>query len=256
MKIINLAYSIVLLFSLNSLPVKGGEYKLIYEDKQTGYSIADTSGACQAYENNLNRFKHIPYGMACGRNLDSELGFSRPNWERLDPMRYTELIREIYMTHKSKPEFIEDSTKWKKYVKDQVDAGKLTLEFTQLYIGRNKERVNFGRIGRNIPCDEVKSFNSFLWYGIEHIYRVDDDLIHLVNDRELGHGAGNLILYKNRVLTDRFYGDSAETKKLIKRDATLDLYEVDPTGIGLLCEYYYFGDSQPLPESQKQQSPK
>ncbi|MGW8247276.1 MAG: hypothetical protein ACWGOV_04125 [Acidiferrobacterales bacterium] len=243
MKIINLIYLLIPLSILNSVPVQAGEYKLIKEDKKTGYSIADTSGVCQAYEKNLNKFRHIPYGMACERSLDPNSGFTRPIWKPLDPFKYSDLIREIFQTRKTKQAELEDPNKWKQYVENEAKQGKLILEMARINTGNRERVVTFLRIRTNKKCSGEKTYNSAFTSGARDIYRVNNDLTHLTKHPFLGFGKGNLIVYKNRIFTDRYYGDAPVTKNIIGHDATLELDEVEPNRVGLLCIYYYYDGS-------------
>ena len=239
MKVHFLFCSLALLYLFNSIPVLAGGYKLIFEDKKSGYSIADTSRVCGEYENNLKRFKYLSYGMACERKLDPELGFTRPNWVKLEPIQHTELVREIYMTRKSKPEFIEDSEKWKDYVKNETNKGELSLEVARINMGSGKDAISFVRIGTNRKCDEVQRFNSLGSPNMQKIFRVNNDLKHLAGNPEIGYGKENLILYRGRIYADHYYGVPLEVKTNMGRDATLVLYIVRENRVGQLCKYYY-----------------
>jgi len=243
MKIINLIYLLIPLSVLFSLPVNAGQYKLIYEDKITGYSIADSSGVCKAYEKNLRKFKNIPYGMACERSLDLALGFTRPKWEKLNPMHHLDLIRQIYMTYITKPAFIGDKVKWRNYIKSEIDNDRLTLEKTNIILKDKKEEFRFVRISNNGKCNEKEAFKSAVSFSSKEIYSVSGNLKKLLLQPKFGYGPGDLMIYKNRILTDQFYGAPPEAKNNIGIKPVLELDEVNPGSVGRLCNFYYYGKS-------------
>jgi hypothetical protein len=75
------AVLVSLIFTLFTAVVHAGEYKLIKED--------DLGWVCAAYEKNLTRISHLPYGIACRRELDENPGFTRPTWKKFHILKAT-----------------------------------------------------------------------------------------------------------------------------------------------------------------------
>ncbi|BAU49419.1 hypothetical protein SVA_2871 [Sulfurifustis variabilis] len=229
--------------AVSSVSADAGRYELIEEDNpRENYQFADIDGVCAAYQENLKRFEDLPYGMACERQLDSRLGFTRPVWQRLDPMKYPELVQDIFRHlgwHKI--ESPEDRRPWMERLKDKVERNRLTMEITRADANRDGLPDNVVRIWDDMPwrqCDPKKRLAGEIG-DRKAIVVADPNLIKIV-DYFAGSAFDNVFLYKDRLYSDTFYGNTPTLRMKQGRDATLYIVRFTRHGaISGECKFHY-----------------
>jgi len=221
-------FPIVLLSTIIALTANlsfAGHYELIKkDDPQENYQFSDVDGVCTAYEENLKRFEHLPHGMACERQLDPKLGFSRPTWQKLDPMKYPDLVQDIFRRQNwDKNEPPNDKRPWIERLKERVEKNHLTMEITQADANRDGAPDNIIRIWSDTPdraCEPKRRLEG--WMGDRKTIVVADPSLTKVADYFGGGSADdNVFFYKSRVYSDMFFGNTSTLRARQGRDATL-----------------------------------
>lgn len=227
------------LCTLIATPAVAGRYELIKRDVPgESYQYSDIpGGVCEAYEKNLNRFSDRPNGMACGREIDPELGFTRPKWERLDPLKYKELAKDIGRFQGSCPKPPAGQSVDPKCL-DGVFARMIEngffLELTHLDINEDGNPDTVVRTGRDWPCDPNVESN-FRHPPYESLYVADAGLTRVLDaSRFIDQVGGDIFRYRGRVYSDMLFGGPYPD-----REGTLYLFRFGSHGPGEICRLYY-----------------
>ncbi len=226
------------LCTLIATPAVAGRYELIKRDvPRESYQYSDIlGGVCEAYEKNLNRFSDRHNGMACGREIDPELGFTRPKWERLDPLKYKELAKDIGRFQGSCPKPPAGQSvdpKCLDGVFTRMIENGFVLELTHLDINEDGNPDTVVRTGRDWPCDP-NTESDFRHPPNKNLYVVDAGLTRVLDfSRSIG-APGDIFLYGGRVYSDMLFGNPHPD-----RQGTLYLFRFGRHGPGEICRFYY-----------------
>ncbi len=222
-----------------ALTAQAGRYELVkIDDPQENYQFADVNGVCVAYEENLKRFEHLPYGMACERQLDPKLGFTRPRWQKFDVMQHAVLVRNIFRFLHWDKNLASDSRSWEEQLREMIVPHKpggrypLVMELTQVDLNHDGKLENIVRIGIEHPCDLKEAFRQ----GIpdKGLVVVDSGLGKINEDfsRDLFQTSGDVFLYRGIAYSDKFYA---------AKGGYLSLHSIYARGPGPECRYDYYG---------------
>ncbi len=128
--------------------VFSGEFVLIKKNDPIGshgYVYSDTSGVCKTYENNLKQFKNEPFGMSCGRKINTELGLTRTEWVKLDILEHEELVRDIFRAEHWEESLPKEKSLWVEYLKNRIKKDSPELEMTGLDVDGDGQPENILR---------------------------------------------------------------------------------------------------------------
>jgi hypothetical protein len=224
-----------------------GRYELVKRSDPgggRGYVYSDVpGGVCEAYEKNLARFADEPYGMACGRKLDPALGFTRPKWERLDPWKHQDLMKDIRRVHDwNRPADI-DPNDWEGLLKRVIEWG-LVVELARVDLDGDGKSENLLRTGKERLCDPKDEIKRSSSWGKE-IVIVDSALTKV--EAKIGP-PDDVFLYKGNVYSDML-GQSGQSGRPGGPDAALFLFGFLRYGAGTKCIFHYYADPRSQPNS-------
>lgn len=218
-----------------------GRYELIRkDDPRESYQFSDIEGVCAAFEKNLKRFEDRPYGMACRRELDPKLGFSRPTWEKLDVMKHLDLALDILRFSGWDKTLPVDPRPWPERIKDMVEKQHLTLELTRLDVNRDGKPDNLVRFGFERPCDSRKMLEQGLTGRNKALYMIEPSLKKVDPSSRHSGIYDDVFLFKGHIYTDTFWDEPLSTRSERKRDATLELFGFFEKGAAPICKFHYF----------------
>ena len=249
------AVVLLLFLSLSTMPAGAGRYVLIKQSAPgESYAYSDVpGGVCEAYEKNLARFAYEPYGMACGRKLDPALGFTRPRWERLDPWKHQELMKEINRVQGWNRPVDIDPNDWEGLLKRIIEWG-LVVELARVDLDGDGKPENIVRTGKkDWPCDakeEIKKGSM----GRKRMMIVDPALTKV---EATIIPPDDVFLYKGRVYSDALYGFgfSENVRRKEGRDAELFLFGFLRYGAGAQCKFHYYAAPHIKPELKGRSKP-
>jgi hypothetical protein len=225
------------------------EYKLLrHTDPIEGVYSDFVIGVCTAMEENFKKYKDRPYGMACKRELDPALGFTRPKWERLDILKHQELAMAIIHYRKWDVNLGPDPRPWPERLKHMVEKENLTMDIVRLDLNRDGKPDNLVRFGFDRPCDAKELAEKGVSSGGGRILYVIDSTLTKV-DPYTGRGVDtspldDVFLFKGIVYTDEFWSMPLPARSHAKKDGTLGVIEFNQHGAAQLCAFRYF-DSTP-----------
>jgi hypothetical protein len=234
---------ISILIAFLVMPVLAGEYKLLREgDPAEKAYFLDTTGVCTAMEQNLKKFRDRPYGMACKRELDPALGFTRPMWEGLDVMAHAALVQDIFRFEgwdKSRP---LDGQSWEQRLRELVRMNGLVLELARIDLNYDGTPENLVRIGNdNRTCDSGEELAGTT--GNHKSLVVADPTLTKVDPYSkygVSLGVDDVFIYKGKVYTDVFYGMPLPARPQRKFDGELKIFEFSPKWVADICTFHYF----------------
>lgn len=217
----------------------GGTYTLVKGEDPNDYKYQYSDvpgGVCEAYEKNLAHFSSEPYGMACGRKLDPALGFTRPQWEPLDPWKHQDLMKDIRRVRDwNRPPSI-DPNDWEGLLKHIISWG-LTVEIAHVDLDGDGKPENLLRVGKDRVCDPRKVWEREIPEGWKTILIADHALTRIEGNTFLIKD--NVFLWKGKVYADSFTAYSEAWRKKEGHDAELTLNEFLRYGAGRICKFYY-----------------
>jgi len=237
----------------NAAPLTTGavEYRLVEGQE---YAV------CQAYEENLNRFSHLP-PMVCERRLDPALkDFSQPEWEVLNPKAHMDSFEDmIRMRSKVRKESYDIEKAWPGFL-ETLEKGQVRLERTEANIDNDWEFGDDETVYRfaERACDPLLEFdrrNPSTWqYYVVYEPQSGHDYLHQkggfawrYQGLSASRGGRNLFFYKGKAHFDHYDHRSVYHPKI---DYDARLYVTKPRGMGTRCEFHvYYGDEyRPKPE--------
>lgn len=219
---------------------QAGHYQMAPEEPREGLTGPQDPVTCPAYLQNLKKFEHLPYGMACRRELDPALGFTRPTWKKLDIATYMDLVKAIFWYRPGLPTKQDPPRLSEARIKELLKEENYTLEVTRLDLMGDGKLHNLVRFGPDKTCDPKLEMDHHPATANRHrsFYVVDDKFKNI--DVYTGFGITTLVddvfLYKGRVYSDRFWGRSFRE---IEADGVLGLSVFSQFGAGRICEYLY-----------------
>jgi hypothetical protein len=207
------------------------------DDSKESYQFIDIDGVCAAYEKNLARFSHLPYGMACGRELDPKLGFTRPTWTKLDLVEHAGLVREIYRQLRWDIDLRNDPRPWIEHAKALVARG-ITLELFNIDIDGDGTPEHLLRFGSGRPCKPEEEVLSSVMPGRNTFVLADATLTQILPSTITS--ADDVILYNGKLYVDNFFSVPHPNKR---RNGLLYLYKIGRWGTGIgtasICRFRY-----------------
>lgn len=243
-----LAVVAALLFAISH--AHAGEYKLLrYNDPIEGPYSDFVTGVCTAMEENLKKFKDRPYGMACYRELDPALGFTRPKWERLDILKHQELAMTIIRYKKWDMNLGPDPRPWPERLKEMVEKENLTMDIVRLDLDRDGKPDNLVRFGFNRPCDAKEIVENGRTSGsLRALYVMDQTLTRV--EPYTGKGVDtspldDVFLFKGIVYADKFGTIPLSAHPHVRHDGTLGVIEFSKHGAARICTFHYFDSPAP-----------
>lgn len=233
--------AILAILFLASAPALAGHYELIRkDDPNESYQFSDTEGVCAAFEKNLRQFEDRPYGMACKRELDPKLGFSRPMWQKLEIMQHLDLVMDILRfsgRDKTQP---TDPRPWPERIKDMVEKQNLTLELTRLDLNRDGKPDNLVRFGFDRACDPQKVLEQGLGGRDRTLYVIDSAMKKVDQYSRYMLVYDDVFQYNGKVYTDTFWNVPLTIRSIKRRDGALYLFEFNRHGAAPNCKLHYY----------------
>jgi len=213
-----------------SKPVYAGKYESALEEN------VNYSEVCKVYLENLNQNQDDPYGMACERKLNPKLGFSRPKWRSLDPVKYADLIRDIYHFRRWDGSHVISNAE----IKNRSDEKRLTLEITKVDLDQDGVLDNLVRLGSGSGCNAKNRLEHAMTFDHKGLFKANNELNKVDTYTRYMSGLDDVFLYKNTVYTDMFYGKTEFLRKQAGYDAELYVEQFSRYGDGQICKYLFY----------------
>lgn len=223
------------------------EYKLLrHNHPEEGLYSDFVTGVCTAMEENFKRYKDRPYGMACHRELDPALGFTRPKWESLDIAKHIPLTIAIIKYARLESWLPPDPKQWEARLKEMAEKENLTLELTRIDLNRDGKPDNLVRFGYGWPCDPKEEIETSTKRWNKHRRLLVIDLALTNVDDSLSRGTAvhdDVFLYKGIIYTDTFSGLTTWIRNGRQHDGTYWISEFSRHGVAKICTFHYFDSS-------------
>lgn len=235
-----------------SIPVSAGRYAYAPDKRAEGLSsMVNDREACDAYLKNLNKFQDRPYGMACRRELDPKLGFTRPTWEKLDVLKHIPLTIAIMGLE----QFPQDPALREARIKEMVEKENFVLDVTRVDL--NGKIVNLVRFGFYKPCDPKLEIDPTDTRWNNHLgIRVANEALTGVDPYSrkgfYSSALDDVFIYNGKVFTDVFTSEPIELRVQRKRVGRLELFHFIDLGVTRACTFTYSNTTTPYQKRRPQ----
>jgi len=233
------AFLIFIVFMVTLQATIAGEYVLVKPGTWTGeFNVPGAVEVCSAYEKNLQKYQDEPFAMACERVLDPKAGFTRPEWKKIDPNQYKDLVKDIhrFKRWKNMPTDTE--------IAERVSEGRLTMDLAKLDMDYDGILDNLVRVGGKAICDPEEAMTHKSSLGHKTLIRTNKELTKVDNKTRGISGIDNVFIYKGRVYTDEVhvgaYGVPVRVPENGRPVATLKLEAFYTRSDLPICRYTYF----------------
>lgn len=225
---------------------QAGRYELAQDNPAEGLSgVVSNRDACTAFLNNLKEFENQPYGMACRRELDPKLGFTRPTWEKLDILTHIPLTFAIMKFANLEATWLPNDPKlWEARIKVMVEKENLTLDLIRIDLKGDGKLMNLVRFGFGWPCDPKLEIDMSpdVWNKHRRLFVADQTLTKVdpYSDKASFHAViDDVFTYKGKVFTDRFWPEPPSVRGRSGFTGKLSLIHFSQYGPVDVCTFVY-----------------